>query len=379
MDRRTFLKLGSLGAAAAAAMPARAAENQTAPDTASPGAVVYRALGRTALKVSAVGIGAMRTTESAVLQAAFDKGVNYIDTAHCYMGGRNEKIVGEALKGYRDKVLVATKFHLGSQESMMRSLEESLASLGTDHVDVLQIHNIKSTEEVLHQEAKEFLTEAKKQGKVRFTGVTTHSNQDVVLDAVREDPDKFYDVVLVAYNFKSPDAHKQAVARAAAAGIGIVAMKTQAGGYQTEELGPISPHQAALKWILQEPNVHTAVPAMVDLKQVAEDTEVMGLKLSRTEEQVLHRYDMATRSVYCQRCQRCEATCPQGLPISDINRCLMYAEGYGDMALAVSTYRTDVVPVATPAACGSCTACTAVCPNGLNVSERMSKARSLFV
>ena len=80
----------------------------------------------------------------------------------------------------------------------------------------------------------------------------------------------FFDTVLVTYNFKSAPEVKPAVARVAQGNIGVIAMKTQAGGYKTSELGEASPHQASLKFVLQDANVTAAIPAMVDLQQVKE-------------------------------------------------------------------------------------------------------------
>ena len=114
-------------------------------------------------------------------------------------------------------------------------------------------------------ETREALIRLKEQGKVRFFGVTTHTNQAEVLQALVDDKDKFFDTALVGYNFKSPPEVKGAIARAADAKIGIIAMKTQAGGYATEALGPISPHQAALKWALKDPHVTAAIPGMRNL------------------------------------------------------------------------------------------------------------------
>ncbi len=205
------------------------------------GEPAHRVLGGTGLELTVVSLGAMRTKEPQVLQAAFDAGVNYIDTAHCYMNGMNEKIVGMALKGYRDKVLVATKCHMVSpKEEIVKSVEGSLRSLQTDYVDVLQTHH-PSVDDVLHEDAKEALAKLKKDGKIRFAGTTTHSREAEILDAVTNDPDKFYDMVLVTYNYKSKDEVGKAIERAAKAGIGIVAMKTQAKtGYDTKKFGDIN-------------------------------------------------------------------------------------------------------------------------------------------
>lgn len=375
IDRRTFLKLGPAGLAAlAGGMPAIGGAEEVAahPD------LVYRTLGRTGLKITTVSLGAMRTSEPAVMQAAFDRGVNYVDTARGYMDGKNEGIVGQAIKGRRDKVYVATKFSApGNREAVLKSVETSLKALDTDYIDVYQLH-MPAPKDAVRSETKEVLAELKKQGKIRFAGVTTHSEQVAVIDAVIADPDKFYDMVLVAYNFKSPPEHKQAIARAATAGLGVIAMKTQQGGYETKELGDISPHQAALKWVLQDTNIHAAVPAMVDLQQVQEDIDVMKqMKLSRAELQVLERYADAIKPYYCHRCGSCKDTCPKGVDMQTVNRCLMYAEGYRDMALARETYAGLAARVS-PAACTDCTTCTARCAKGLDLEERLSKARILF-
>ena len=112
-------------------------------------------------------------------------------------------MVGEALKGYRDRVYVATKVKPGSKEAMIRSIDESLSSLKVDYVDLLQLHALSSAEQVMNTEYREVLAEAKKSGKTRFIGVTTHSKEPDVLNAVTDDPDKLYDTVLVTYNFET--------------------------------------------------------------------------------------------------------------------------------------------------------------------------------
>ena len=124
-----------------------------------------------------------------------------MDTADCYMGGENERIVGRALEGIRDKVTLATKVHIAPVERMMASIENSLRSLRTDRIDVMQLHGISSEGEVTDEHAREALRKAIEQGKVLFPGVTTHSGQEAVLRAVMKH--RFYRTVLVAYNFRS--------------------------------------------------------------------------------------------------------------------------------------------------------------------------------
>jgi predicted aldo/keto reductase-like oxidoreductase len=330
------------------------------------------------MKASVIGFGTLETRESAVMRAAFDRGVNWLDTARGYMRGKNEAICGEALKGFRDKVYVVTKSKSRSKEGVLRDMEESLRSLKTDHVDLFLMHSIESKEEVMNEAVREAMVQLRKEGKTRFTGVSAHEGVAEVLDAVREDPDKFYDAVLVQYNFKSPQPVKDAIARAAKANIGVIAMKTQQGGYKTKELGDISQHQAALKWVLQDKNVATTIPGMVDLQQVIEDTEVMKMiKLTRVDEQILSRYSAAIAPFYCMGCGECKSTCPRGVAIPTVNRCLMYAEGYGDMELARSTY-AELPAERTASVCPDCSQCVARCSNGLEIAHKMSSARTMF-
>ena len=384
MNRRTFLKISSLGAAMAATGVGFAAD-QPAPTTpgadAKPASVtpVYRTLGRTGMKVTVIGIGALQTPDAAIFQAAFDRGVNYVDTARVYLNGRSERLVGEALKGYRDKVYVATKIKPDSKDSMRALIKESLGDLKVDYVDLMKLHGIVSKDEVNNKDYREVFAEAKKQGQARFIGVTVHKNEAEVLDAVTQDPEKLYDAVLVTYNFKSNPQVKAAIERAAQAGIGIVAMKTQAGGYDSKEFGDVTPHQAALKWVLQDKNVAAAVPGMISLNQVVEDTAVMGMmQLTQAEIEALKRYEVAITPYYCHRCDACRETCPMRVNVSEINRSLMYAEGgYHDLSLARSTYR-KIPAAASAAACGNCAQCTAACPYGVNIGARMRQAQALF-
>ncbi len=381
MKRRDFLRLGVIGSASAL-LGWEGVEGAVRYAAEGPFVFpnpVYRTLGRTGLKITVVSFGAMLTPEPEVIAMAFDHGVNYVDTARRYMNGRNEEIVGRALKGRRGKVYVATKIRSSSRrkEAVFKDVEESLEALGTDYIDVIQLHNLDGRQRVFIPETREALLRLREQGKVRFFGVTTHTNQAEVLDALVEDPERFFDMALVAYNFKSEAGVKQAIARAARANIGIVAMKTQAGGYKTDALGPIRPHQAALKWVLQDRNVTAAIPGMRDLRELREDIAVMGMRFSYVDGLILKGYGAAIRPAYCHLCARCEETCPRGVEISVINRCLMYAEAYRSAELARETYR-GIPRSRSASACLDCRECVARCVHGLDLPAKMERARKLL-
>jgi predicted aldo/keto reductase-like oxidoreductase len=382
INRRDFLKVGLAGTTSALLKwegLADAMQYASAGSFVFP-APVYRTLGRTGLKITMISFGAMLTPEPEVMKIAFDHGVNYVDTARRYMGGKNEEIVAKALKGNRDKVYVATKISPAStsKENIFKDVETSLKTLETDYVDVIQLHNLTGREDrIFNPEIREALVRLKEQGKVRFFGVTTHKNEAEVLHALADDKDRFFDTALVKYNFKSDAQTKQAIARAAQANIGIIAMKTLAGGYATDVLGPFSPYQAAIKWVLQDQHITATIPGMRDLAQLREDIAVMGTRFGYLDNFILKRYGAAVQPYYCHLCGKCEATCPKGVAISTINRCLMYAEAYKSPVLARSTYH-EIPSSLSASVCLDCSDCVARCINKLDIPVKMERARKLL-
>ena len=382
INRRDFLKVGLAGTTSALLGwegLADAMQYASAGPFVFP-APVYRTLGRTGLKITIISFGAMLTPEPEVMKIAFDHGVNYVDTARRYMGGKNEEIVAKALKGKRDKIYVATKISPAStsKENIFKDVETSLKALETDYVDVIQLHNLTGREDrIFNLEIREALVRLKEQGKVRFFGVTTHKNEAEVLHALADDKDRFFDTALVKYNFKSDAQTKQAIARAAQANIGIIAMKTLAGGYATDVLGPFSPYQAAIKWVLQDQHITATIPGMRDLAQLREDIAVMGTRFGYLDNFILKRYGAAVQPYYCHLCGKCEATCPKGVAISTINRCLMYAEAYKSPVLARSTYH-EIPSSLSASVCLDCSDCVARCINKLDIPVKMERARRLL-
>jgi aryl-alcohol dehydrogenase-like predicted oxidoreductase len=144
-------------------------------------ALEYRTLGKTGLKVTVVGMGVMNCSDPAVVLRAFDLGINFYDTADCYMWGRNEEMVGKVFQGKRDKVLIQTKVHPNEEKKMRASVERSLRRLKTNYIDVLVWHGHSHPEEVSDPNLYEFMMKMKKEGKVRFTGFSSHSRMASLL------------------------------------------------------------------------------------------------------------------------------------------------------------------------------------------------------
>ena len=370
--RRDFLRM--MGAAAGVAVGATLpgippnASGATGP---SPGTLEKRSLGKTGLQVGTIGFGAMTTRDPEVIRFAVDRGVDYVDTAARYMGGENERIVGRALAGVRDKVVLATKVKIGTVDEMILSAENSLRSLKTDVIDLLQLHNLTTEAEVTDGRAREALRKLIDQGKVRAAGVTTHGGQETVLRAVAKHG--FYKTVLVAYNFRSDTGVAATVKEAlglseglsntirsvAASGTGIIAMKTQAGGYASPP-GGLSPHQAALAWVLANPGVTLAIPGMTSYAQVEENLGARGKRFALADRIALGRYALEIGDRHCGMCGACGGVCPNGVEVPNVLRALTYLEGYREEDLARSAYGS-LSPGRNAAACGECETCLHAC------------------
>ena len=157
----------------------------------------YRLLGRTGVEVSPLALGTMMfgawgnsdTDDSVrVIRHALDAGINFVDTADVYSAGESEEIVGKALKGRRDDVVLATKFFMptgdgpnrggGSRRYIMTAVEDSLRRLGTDYIDLYQVHRPSALMDV--EETLGALTDLVRQGKVRYIGSSSYSGSQIV-------------------------------------------------------------------------------------------------------------------------------------------------------------------------------------------------------
>jgi len=122
------------------------------------------------MKVARLAFGCMITSDQSVVERAADTGINYFDTARVYQGGNNERMVGAALKKYRDRVYISSKTPAKDRKSALADLDTSLKELQTDHLDVWHLHS-RSTPAEVNDEVLDAQRIAKQQGKIRFAGV----------------------------------------------------------------------------------------------------------------------------------------------------------------------------------------------------------------
>ncbi|MGA3026566.1 MAG: aldo/keto reductase [Bryobacteraceae bacterium] len=387
-SRRKFLVAGIGVPALLAARPqapAKPAAVAASPLRGAP-TLDYRVLGKTGLKVTTVGFGTMITSDPSVIERAADLGVNYFDTARGYQSGNCERMVGAALRTRRNKVFLSTKSGAPTKEQALADLDTSLREIGTDHVDIWYLHG-KSKPEDLKDELIEAQQLARKAGKIRFAGVSTHGGQKDLVPAIVARRDHF-DVLLTTYNFAMDPAIADSINLAADAGLGVVAMKVMAGGERALRANPNGDrirgilHRdggtlAALKWVLRNTRVHTTIPSTTDMDQLDENLRAMAAPFGAADEKTLETRLELLRPHYCNMCGQCDGTCARGLPVADMLRFYMYSANYGEFPLGLESFRQLPAHLQS-VRCSECPECTVSCPRGVRVAERLSLAQECF-
>ncbi|MDF9826731.1 putative aldo/keto reductase-like oxidoreductase [Ereboglobus sp. PH5-5] len=371
INRRRFLSHAATGGAGLILSSALRAQPSAGEKTVAPQPPKFevRPLGKTGIKLPVLSMGVMRADNPNLVRAALRNGVVHFDTAHSYQRGNNETMLGKVLKGVpRDQFVIATKvgvrreiFNDNAPDIFMEKFNTSMERLGLEYVDILYLHGVNSGKAVLHEPIHNVMRTLKKQGRIKHCGVSTHDKEPEVIDAVIKG--KFYEVVLTAYNFKKQQSLdiKSAIARAAAAGIGIVAMKTMAGAKDINV-------SAALKWALRDKNVTTAIPGYTNFDELDVCLESAASLAYTPEEKAFIDGGKKVASLYCTQCHGCDGQCPQNLPIPDLMRAYMYAHGYRQPGLAKETITELGLP---DNPCGDCETCTVNCRSGFLVAEKI--------
>jgi uncharacterized protein len=398
-SRRTFLATGL-------ALPAAGLANagQAAPQASKEVKLEYRTLGKTGLKVTSLSFGCMTTSDATVITRAADLGIVHFDTSRGYQGGNNERLVGVALKGKRQKVVISTKADSFTKAEVLAELDTSLRELGTDYVDIWYLH-MKNTPESVSDDLLEAQRMAKQAGKIRFAGVSTHFNMDKMIPYLVKRGQT--DVILTTYNFamrsvsstdnantQAPKSDMPAVIRAAAeAGVGIVGMKALAGGVarigQGDRLYGADPRAlskqmaqpgvpvAAIRWVLKTEGLTTSIVCMRDQDQLDENLTAMAAPFSAADEKLLASQMAYIAPRYCRMCGSCGGVCDKGVPVPEVLRDLSYAEGYGEFALARERF-LQLPEHVRAIRCQDCGTCSVDCPNGVRVRERISRAQEIL-
>ena len=386
MNRRTFLSKGMAGIAGAVTLPNLLSDGSPLKGTKQEKKykMVYRTLGKTGIKLPIVSIGTMDATSEALLRTALDSGISHIATSQYYLNGRVEEFVGKIIKNYkRDDIILATgvipqpidyKSGVFAKDTNVSKFEKdfegSLKRMDVDYVDIFYLPFAAKKESVMFEPLMKAMEKFKKTGKTRFLGVASHS---FVPEAARAAADSdFYDIVMLAYNFQIKDIEdrKEAVAYAVKKGMGVVAMKTITGeSWMAGKQEAVSNPRAGLKWVLQNENIHTAVPGISNFEQLETDLSLMAdLTLTPEEDAYVARVrSNQNDSLFCQGCGICLTQCSSAPDIPTLMRSYMYAYGYKDLRAATRNLGSIKDH---PIACVDCSSCIVKCAMGFDIRAR---------
>ena len=360
---------------------------------------IYRTLGKTGISLPIVSMGVMNADVPGLVPRSYELGIRHFDTAASYQQGRNEEMVGRMIKemGVRDKVTISTKIaRLGSGRGQTpprtyspaevkahfnEVFAGSLTRLQMDAVDILYNHAADSEADVNSEGTLQAMTALKKEGKVRFLGVSSHQPEMALKEAMKLG---IYDVVLIPINYTMAGdvGLLKTIDDAAAKGIGIVAMKTQAGGATRPDrkLGrplTLASQTALLKWVLRHESLTTAIPGYTTYEQLEQNFSVaFNLAYSPGEREFLSDKNAAAEAQFCLQCGKCRQDCPLGVDIPQLMRSHMYAVQYSNQWLAAETMAAITTGKGL-AACDGCESCRATCRNTVNIARKIEHLKAL--
>lgn len=330
----------------------------------------YTTLGKTELKVSRAGFGALpiqrRSIPDAVkiLKKAFDYGINFFDTARGYTD--SEKKLGIAFKNKRQSVIIATKVHCKTKDELLKILEESLKQLQTDYVDILQLHNPETLPDPSEKNsAYAGLQEAKNKGMARFIGISCHKITNAK-SAINSD---LYDVIQYPLSALSDRKEIKLVDLAKQKNIGFIAMKPLCGGllndvplafsflWQFENVVPI--------WGIQR------MPELTKIVKLAENPP----ELDKDFKKRIQEEKKFLGKIFCRGCGYC-LPCPADIPIPMAARMRFLLRRAPYKKFLESDWQEKMLRIMK---CKNCGACSSRCPYHLNTPEILKEMLSDYI
>ncbi|HOK79850.1 MAG TPA: aldo/keto reductase [bacterium] len=330
----------------------------------------YTELGKTGLRVSRIGFGALpiQRTELKravrILHVAFDHGINFFDTARSYTD--SEKKIGIAFKGKRNKIILATKLYGKNKKDILSLLEESLKQLQTDYVDILQLHNPQQLPDPDDKDSQYTgLIEAQKKGMARFIGITAHK----LTNAIATIESGFYDTLQYPFSMLSSKKEIELIELAKKHHVGLIAMKPLCGGlladietsfaflWQFENLVPVWGIQR-MKELNQIINLSKSPPPLdAELrKKISEERKLLG-------------------SSFCRGCGYC-LPCPADIPIPMAARMKYLLRRAPYRKFLTVQWQKNMLKIEH---CKNCEVCKCRCPYGLNVPELLNEMLSDYI
>jgi hypothetical protein len=330
-------------------------------------------LGRTEMMVSRLGFGGIpiqRISEDeavAVVRGCLELGINFIDTANGYT--TSEERIGKAVSGQRQNVIIATKSFARTREEMEAHLKMSLERLGVDYIDLYQFHNVsdaRTLDMILAPDgAMSVLEKAKKAGRVRHIGITSHQ-MDTAKQAVQSDR---FETIMFAFNFIASEAAEELLPLARKHDVGFIVMKPLAGGM-------VSNATVAFKYLSRFPDV-VPIPGIEKKSQMEEIIKAMegAGRMTGAERREMQRIKDELGPRFCHHCDYCQP-CTQEIPISmvmdvkSIFKNMTPEQVFGEEGIARVMEKA--------ATCSECGDCETRCPYELPVREIIAEQVAFY-
>ena len=425
LSRRYFIG-GAVAAVAGAGMglPQKMFGASSEAEDSDPKIQEYRTLGRTGFKASDIGLGAGYVTDTALMGAILDSGINYIDSAESYGEGQVERAFGEAMKGRdRKSVFISSKMGLREKDTKQELKERALKCLEriqSDYVDCMMIHMPASVALMKHEGFHAAIQELKAEGKVRYCGLSQHGSQWQDLPETMEQvclaaaEDGRFDVMLFVYNFIQRDMGEKILKVCKEKNIGATLMKTNPVGKYLSMKGMLEQmkaegkevpdyfekliprvkatadmaetfkqqynliddnavRDAAVKFVLNQPDVNSACLTVMNFDDIKAFVSLSGKKFDLKAQQTLAAYESVFGGLYCRHaCGQCESSCPHRVPVNTIMRYYHYFTAQGREKAAMTKYahlprKANV--------CADCAGhCEKACPYGVPIHGELAVA-----
>ncbi len=373
--------------------------------------MIYHDFGKTGIKISALGFGAMRLPtreihgktvfdheESVkIIHAAFESGVNYIDTAPYYCDKESEIIVGKALKGWRNKVYLSTKNPIenNSGSDWTKRLETSLQKLDTSSIDFYHMWGISWDSFIANINVKdgpmEAAVRAKEQGLIKHISFSFHDKAENLIKLIDTG---LFESVLCQYNLMDRS-NEEGMIHAKNKGLGVIVMGPVAGG----RLGAPSPTiaallpgkaqsspQLAMRFVLSNPSVSCALSGMGSMKMVTENAALAGdgSSLSEKEIETINLSMIENKKLeglYCTGCNYC-MPCPVGVNIPLNFQIMNYHRVYKITDYARDQYKqigtVDWMKGKNASECIECGECEAKCPQKIEIRTQLKETAAVL-
>lgn len=366
----------------------------------------YRVLGKTGIKISTLGFGAMRLPQInadgktvfdvedsiRIIHRAFELGVNYIDTAPYYCDTQSEIIVGKALKGWRDKVYLSTKKPIedDSGKHYRERLEKSLKQLDTEYIDFYHMWGIDWDTYVNKIDVKggplSEALKAKEDGLIRHLSFSFHDKPENMIKIIDTG---YFETVLCQYNMLDRS-NEEAIAYAHEKGLGVIVMGPVGGGRlgaPSEVISKLIPGgsksnaELALRFVISNPNVTCALSGMGSMRMVEENTEVASneQKLSNEEINAINaamEQNKKLSELYCTGCNYC-MPCPQEINIPLNFQLMNYHRVYALTDYARDEYQkignVEWMKGKKAEECIECGLCEEKCPQKIQIRKQLKE------